>query len=201
MFNETKSFCQQVLQIFRGGQYLVSDYTTGLPCDLRPLPGSSLPGADGSGGKNQPPYDMRTQEQIISDDVSGVEFSARMMIVFGINALVLAAAGIFAVMAYSVMQRTHEIGVRMALGAQNVDVVRLVVGYAIKLAVIGLAIGVPCALLMTHALTSFLFGVVRIDALTFGALTVLLALVAALAAYIPARWATNVDPLVALRYE
>jgi putative ABC transport system permease protein len=150
---------------------------------------------------NQPPYDMRTQEQIISDDVSGVEFSARMMIAFGIIALVLAAAGIFAVMAYSVMQRTHEIGVRMALGAQNVDVIRLVVGYAIKLAVIGMAFGIPGALLITHALTSFLFGVVRMNALTFVALAALLGLVAALAAYIPARWATNVDPLVALRHE
>ena len=150
---------------------------------------------------NQPPYDMRTQEQIISDDVSGVEFSARMMIAFGAIALVLAAAGIFAVMAYSVMQRTHEIGVRMALGAQKPAVIRLVVGYAIKLAVIGLAIGLPVAFLMTRFLTSFLFGVVRMDISTFAALTLLLAVVAAVAAYIPARWATRVDPLVALRYE
>jgi len=150
---------------------------------------------------NQPPYDTRTQEQIISDDVSGVEFSARFMIAFGVIALVLAAAGIFAVMAYSVMQRTHEIGVRMALGAQNAAVMRLVVGYAVKLAVIGLAIGLPVALLMTRFLTSFLFGVVRMDALTFLALTLLLALVSALAAYIPGRWAISVDPLVALRHE
>jgi len=150
---------------------------------------------------NQPPYDIRTQEQIISDDVSGVEFSARMMITFGIIALALAAAGIFAVMAYSVMRRTHEIGVRMAMGAQKAAVVRLVVGYAVKLAVLGLAIGIPIALLMTRFLTRFLFGVVRVDALTFAALTLLLALVAALAAYLPARRATRVDPLVALRCE
>jgi len=123
------------------------------------------------------------------------------MTVFGVIALVLAAAGIFAVMAYSVMQRTHEIGVRMTLGAQKPAVVRLVVGYAIKLAVLGLAIGLPIAFLMTRFLSSVLFGVVRVDALTFTALTFLLALVAALAAYIPACWATRVDPLAALRYE
>ncbi len=111
------------------------------------------------------------------------------------------AVGIFAVMAYSVMQRTHEIGVRMALGARNTDVVVMVVGYALKLAVFALALGVPLALLMTRALTTFLFGVVRMNTPTFAALTVSLALVAALAAYIPARWASRVDPLVALRYE
>ena len=150
---------------------------------------------------NQPPYETRTQEQVISDDVSGVEMAARFMTAFGAIALVLAAAGIFAVMAYSVIQRTHEIGVRIALGAQKRAVLRLVVGYAIKLAVVGLTIGLSIALLMTRFLTSFLFGVVRVDALTFTALTLLLALIAALAAYIPACWATRVDPLVALRCE
>jgi len=150
---------------------------------------------------DQPPYDMRTLAQLISDNVSGVESSARMMFVFGVVALVLAASGIFALMTYSVTQRTHEIGVRMALGAQRGDVLRLVVGYAIKLAIIGLAIGVPFALALTAALSSVLFGVVRIDTPVFALFTLLLALVAALAAYIPARRATQVDPIVALRYE
>jgi putative ABC transport system permease protein len=149
----------------------------------------------------QPPYDARTLEQVISDDVSGVEFSAKMMLAFGGVALILAAAGIFAVMAYSVLQRTHEIGVRMALGAEHGDVVRLVVGYAIKLAAIGLVIGVLFALALTHALSSVLFGVIRMDTLTFAVFTVLLALVAVLAAYVPARWATKVDPITALRCE
>ncbi len=148
-----------------------------------------------------PAYDIRSLEQMVSDNVSGVESSARMMLVFGFVALVLAAAGIFALMAYSVAQRTHEIGVRMALGAQRADVLKLVVGYAVKLTIVGLAIGVPCALAMTRALGSFLFGIVRMDTLILVGFTVLLAGVAALAAYIPARRATKVDPMVALRYE
>jgi len=150
---------------------------------------------------DEPPYDMRTLAQLISDDLSGVEASARMMSAFGIVALVLAASGIYALMTYSVTQRTHEIGVRMALGAERVDVLVLVVGYAIRLTVIGLAFGVPVALALTHALSSLLFGVVRLDLLIFAMFTLLMALVAAVAAYVPARRATRVDPMVALRYE
>lgn len=150
---------------------------------------------------DQPPYDMRTLAQLISDDLSGVEGAARMMFIFGIVALVLAASGIYALTTYSVTQRTHEIGVRMALGAERVDVLMLVVGYATKLAVIGLAIGVPVALALTHALSSLLFGVVRLDLPVFALFTLLMALVAVVAAYVPARRATRVDPIVALRYE
>ena len=149
----------------------------------------------------QPPYDLRSLEQLISDDVSGVESSAREMKVFGFLALVLAAAGIFAVMAYSVLQRTHEIGVRLALGAQRADVVRLVVGYAAKLAVMGLGIGVMGALAMSRLLTTLLFGIVRMDLLAFAGPTAVLAAVGALAAYVPARRAAKVDPMAALRYE
>ena len=149
----------------------------------------------------QPPYDLRSLEQLISDDVSGVDYSARTMIGFGILALVLAAAGIFAVMAYSVLERTHEIGLRMALGARQADVLGLVMGNAAKLAAFGLVIGVVGALAMTCLLTSLLLGVVRMDLLTFAGLTALLAAVAALAAYAPARWAAKVDPMEALRYE
>jgi putative ABC transport system permease protein len=148
-----------------------------------------------------PAYDVRSLEQIVSDSASGVESSARMMLVFGMVALTLAAAGIFAVMAYSVTQRTHEIGVRLALGAQRADVLKLVVTSAVKMAALGLAIGLGIAFLLARALSSALFGVVQVDTWVFVGLTALLATVAAVAAYVPAHWATTVDPMQALRYE
>jgi putative ABC transport system permease protein len=148
-----------------------------------------------------PAYDVRSLEQVISDNLSGVESSANMMMVFGIIALALAAAGIFAVMAYSVAQRTHEIGVRMAMGARRVDVLRLVVTSATRTAIAGLAAGICISLLLTRALSSLLFGLIHIDAVVFVLLTFILATVSAVAALIPARWATQVDPMVALRYE
>jgi putative ABC transport system permease protein len=150
---------------------------------------------------DQPAYDIRSLEQVVADGLSGIESSARMMMSFAVCALILAAAGIFAVMAYSVTQRTHEIGVRVALGARRFDMLRLVVGGAMKMAAIGLSVGLVLALVLTRALSSVLFGVVQIDIVTFALLTILLAWVAALAAYIPARWAMKVDPIVALRYE
>jgi len=148
-----------------------------------------------------PAYDVRSLEQVISDNLSGVESSADMMMVFGIIALGLSAAGIFAVMAYSVAQRTHEIGVRMAMGARRADVLRLVVTSATQMAIAGLAIGICLSLLLTRALSSVLFGLIHIDAVVFVLLTFVLATVSAVAAFIPARWATHVDPMVALRYE
>jgi predicted permease len=150
---------------------------------------------------DQPAYDMRSLEDRIADNESGVQFSARMMVVFGAIALVLSAAGIFSVMAYSVRQRTHELGVRVALGARRRHLYRLVVGYATRLALIGLAIGIPCALALTRLLSSLLFGIVRMDTTLFVGFTLLLTLAAMLAAYLPARWATRVDPMVALRSE
>jgi putative ABC transport system permease protein len=149
----------------------------------------------------QATFDIRTLDRVISDNLSGVESSAQMMLAFGFIALVLAASGIFAVVAYSVLQRTHEIGVRMALGARRAEVLRLVMGHAMRLALVGLVIGAACALGLSHALSSELFGVLRMDAAVFAGFTVLLAFVAAMAAYIPARKATKVDPMVALRYE
>ena len=150
---------------------------------------------------DQPAYDVRSLEQVLSDNLSGIEQTARLMLVFGLSALTLAAAGIFAVMAYSVTQRTHEIGVRIALGARRVDVLRLVVGFALKMAAVGLVIGLVLAAVLARAFSSALFGVVQTDVATFALLTFLLAAVAAKAAYLPARWAMKVDPMVALRYE
>jgi putative ABC transport system permease protein len=171
--------------------------TAGDPLGLAAAVGKQLRDVDA----DQPPYDMRSLQQVVSDGLSGVESSANMMLIFAACALVLAGAGIFAVMAYSVSQRTREIGVRVALGARRFDVLRLVVGGALKMAAIGLSIGLVLALLLTRALSSALFGVIQIDTLTIALLTLALSLVAALAAYIPARWAMDVDPMVALRYE
>ena len=150
---------------------------------------------------NEPPFDMRTLAQRVSDNISGVEGSARMMTGFGIISLLMAAAGIFALMAYSVSQRTHEIGVRLALGARPTDISHMVVRGAMKLALVGLAIGIPASLALSQAASGLLFGVIQTDPLVLAAFSLLLALVAALAAYLPARRATKVDPMVALRYE
>jgi putative ABC transport system permease protein len=149
----------------------------------------------------QPVFDVRTLEQMIDDDMSGVKVSADMMTVYALIALILAASGIFGIMAYSVSQRTHEIGVRMALGAQHQDVFRMVVGRALTLALVGLAIGVPAALALTRALSSVLLGVIRVDTPVFVGFALMLALVASLAAYIPARRAMKIEPMEALRYE
>jgi putative ABC transport system permease protein len=151
--------------------------------------------------RTQPIYDMRTLEQKVSDNMSGVESSARLMTMFGIIGLVLAAAGIYAVMAYLVVQRTHEIGVRMALGATPGHVLRLMVRRAVVLAAVGLAIGLPAALALARLLSSVLFGVVSMDLAVFTGCTLVLALVAGVAGYVPARRASKVDPMVALRYE
>lgn len=171
--------------------------TTGDPLALV----ASISGQVRSVDPDQPAYDVRSLDQVMSDNLSGIEMSAHMMLVFAFCALTLAAAGIFAVMAYSVTQRTHEIGVRVALGAQRIDVLRLVVGFAMKMAAAGLVIGLALAAVLTRALSSVLFGVVRTDVPTFALLTLLLAAVAAMAAYLPARWAMKVDPMVALRYQ
>ena len=151
--------------------------------------------------KDQPVYDVRTMEEVRAFSVSLYSFSAGSLGVFAAIALLLAAIGIYGVMSYAVMQRTQEIGIRMALGARAADVLKLVVKNGMSLALLGIAAGLAGAFALTRLLRSLLFGITPTDALTFGVVTFGLLLIALLACYIPARRATKVDPLVALRYE
>lgn len=150
---------------------------------------------------DQPIYDVRTLKDLITDNASGVQYSAHMMFSFGLIALALAVSGIYAVMAYAVVQRTHEIGVRIALGARHADVLRMIIGDSVKLAAAGLAVGVPVAFVLMRFLASLLVGVVRLDIAILVLLTGLLALAAAVAGYVPARRAAQIDPIAALRSE
>ncbi len=150
---------------------------------------------------NQPVYDLRSMEQQIDDWMSGVRISAGTMAGFGVLALILAATGTYAVISYTVSQRTHEIGIRMALGARRGEVVRLVVGQALHLAAIGLGIGIPSAWLLGMAMSSAVYGVVALDWRIFAGFALVIAVAAFVAGFFPARRAASVDPLSALRCE
>jgi putative ABC transport system permease protein len=147
-----------------------------------------------------PVYNLSSMEQIISTAVGQPRFHTLLLGLSSVVALLLAAVGIFGVMAYTVTQRTHEIGLRMALGARPRDMLRHVLGQGMKLVLIGGTFGLAGAVVSARALESMLFGVSPGDPLTFAAVTVLLALVGFAACWIPTRRATKVDPLVALRH-
>jgi putative ABC transport system permease protein len=147
------------------------------------------------------PTRFRTFPQIYSASLGSRRFNLMIIGFFGIVALLLATAGVFGVMAYSVSRRTREIGVRVALGARSRDVLTMILGQGLRTILIGVAIGLAGSLALTRTMVSLLFGVTATDPLTFAAVILVLAAAALLACYIPARRATDVDPIVALRYE
>jgi putative ABC transport system permease protein len=150
---------------------------------------------------DQPVADVRTMEQVIAKSIARPRFNTVLLAIFAGVALVLASVGLYGVMNYSATQRTHEIGIRMALGATRADIMRLAVGNGMLLTLIGIGIGVVASIGLTRVMQSFLFGIGATDAVTFIAVSALLIVVALVANYIPARKATRVNPVIALRYE
>lgn len=167
-------------------------------------PGAILPAiknAIWSVDRNQPVFEVRSMEDVISGIVSAPRLAFLLLGVFASLALALAAIGIYGVTSYLVSEQTHEIGVRVALGAQTSDVSRLVLGHGARLAGIGIIGGVVASFALTRLLSSLLFGVSATDPLTFVGVAILLTLVALAACYLPARRAMRVDPVIALRRE
>jgi putative ABC transport system permease protein len=146
-------------------------------------------------------YDFTAMTKIVSDSIATQRFTMILLGIFSGLALVLSSVGIYGVISYVVGQRTHEIGIRMALGAQRRDVVRMVLGEGLRVALVGVAVGIVAALGLTHLMAQMIFGVRTVDPITFAGVAVLLTLVALAACYMPARRAMRVDPIVALRYE
>ena len=151
--------------------------------------------------KDLPLAEVKTLEAVAKTAVAGQRFTLWLVGVFALTALLLAAIGIYSVLSYLAAQRTHEIGIRMALGAKRQDVLRLLIGQGMGLALLGVSLGLVASLVLTRLLKSLLFNVSATDPITFAAIALLLITVALLACYIPARRATKIDPLEALRYE
>jgi putative ABC transport system permease protein len=155
----------------------------------------------GAMDQNVPLFSVKTMDEYLSTSVARPRFSTTLLSIFAGVALVLTIVGLYGVMSYSVAQRTNEIGIRMALGAQSRDVLLMIVKQGSVLILLGLGIGLAGAYALTRLISSLLFGVTAKDPFTFAAVSVLLAMVALLACYIPALRATKVDPMNALRCE
>jgi putative ABC transport system permease protein len=162
---------------------------------------SSVRGVVKSIDPDQPIYSPRTMDEIRAESVAPERLNLTLLSLFAGIALVLAIVGIYGVMSYSVTQRTHEIGIRMAIGARPVDVFKMILGNGMKLALLGVAVGLVGAFALTRLMATMLFGVEPTDAMTFGGISVLLIIVALLACYLPGRRATKVEPTISLRYE
>jgi putative ABC transport system permease protein len=151
--------------------------------------------------KTLPIFNLKPMERVIGERMSPKRLVTGMTLVFALVALLLAAIGMYAVMSYAVSQRTHEIGIRVALGASAADIFRLVIGQGLALTLAGIAIGLAGAFGVTRALSGLLYGVSSTDALTFIGLSLVLGIVAMMACYLPARKASSVDPMIALRHQ
>jgi putative ABC transport system permease protein len=171
--------------------------TSGDPASLTGAVRGAISGLE----KDLPVFRVKTMEQFVAESMAQRRFAMTLVGIFAAVAMALAAVGLYGVLAYSITQRSHEIGVRMALGAQVHDVLRLVVGQGMLLALAGVALGSVAAFLLTRLMDKLLYGVTASDPLTFVSIALLLTLVALFACLAPARKATRVDPIVALRYE
>ena len=171
--------------------------TTGKPAGTAPMVREQITALD----RGVPVYQIATMDQLLSRSVAPKRFDVFLLVLFAVLALGLASVGIYAVLASSVSRRTHEIGIRLALGARPRDVLNLIVVQGMTPVFAGIVLGTAAAIALTRLMASLLYGVTPTDPATFLVVAVLLAIVALLACYIPARRAMRVDPMVALRYE
>ena len=151
--------------------------------------------------RSQPLYDVRTMNDVLSESISRPRFNSQLISLLTAIALILTVVGIYGIISYSVSHRTHEIGIRLALGALPIDILRMVIAHGLKIALLGIAIGLAAALMLTRLIRSLLYQVSATDPLTFIAMPMVIAVVAIAACYIPARRATRIDPMISLRYE